>query len=687
LTEAPILAHPDFSQPFILDTDASDVAIAAVLSQKIDGNEHVIAYASRTLSKSEKKYCVTRKELLALVYHVKHFKHYLYGKQFLARTDHGSLKWLLNFKSPEGQVARWLESLASFDMKIEHRPGRLHLNADGLSRRTCKQCGLDCTIKENPSSVACARQILPDKPENESYHGEDPLVRAQQDDKDISLVKQWVREETRPDSKEISEGSYFIKSLWAQFSRLKIQDDLLVRRWDVIGTNLVTWQAIVPLTQRRLVLRYSHDIKASGHLGIKKTLSKVRQSYYWPGMQNDVRNYISGCEQCAKRKGPQQTKKAPMQVTRSGYPMERIAVDILGELPETPNGNKYILVVSDYFTKWTESYPMPNMEASTVAQLIVEQLVCRFGIPRKIHSDQGRQFESNLFREMCCLLQIEKTRTTPYHPESDGMVERFNRTLCEMLSAYVEENHRDWDKHLPYVMMAYRGTEHETTGMSPNMLMLGRESSTPLDIAYAMPSHVKSVPAKQWVWELQEILEDAHTFVREYTGRSIRRQKRYHDTRLSYEKMDRGDQVYVFFPVKRVGTSSKLTSYWKGPFLVKEKISNVLYKIDCGRAGSFQIIHVDRLKRAKGQVLNGEETNNDFVSDFQMSSSDRESADAIEPDELLEDVNHSGRTRRKPAWHQDYVFSICRSDMVKTKTTPRTPRVICAVCKDPLKTG
>ena len=221
-----------------------------------------------------------------------------------------------------------------------------------------------------------------------------------------------------------------------------------MRRWDVLGTDIILWQAIVPLSQRRTVLRYSHDIKLSGHLGIKKTLGKIRQKYYWPGLQNDVKNYINGCETCAKRKGPNQTKKAPMQVTRSGYPMERIAVDILGELPETEQGNKYILVVSDYFTKWTESYPMPNMEAVTVARLMIEQMICRFGIPRKIHSDQGRQFESQLFSEMCRLLQIEKTRTTPYHPESDGMVERFNRTLCGMLSAYVAENHRDWDIHL-----------------------------------------------------------------------------------------------------------------------------------------------------------------------------------------------------------------------------------------------
>ena len=232
------------------------------------------------------------------------------------------------------------------------------------------------------------------------------------------------------------------------------------------------------------VLKYSHDIKASGHLGIWKTLSKIRQRYYWPGLQNDVRAYIAGCEKCLSRKGPKKTKRAPMQIVRSGYPMERLAIDILGEHPSTENGNKYILVVGDYFTKWTECFPMPNMEAVTVAKILVDEVISRFGVPGKIHSDQGTQFESNLFSELCKLLQIKKTRTTPYHPQSDGMVERFNRTLTTMLNMFVKENHKDWDEQIPYVMMAYRATEHETMGLSPNMLMLGRETSTPLDLVY-----------------------------------------------------------------------------------------------------------------------------------------------------------------------------------------------------------
>lgn len=192
-------------------------------------------------------------------------------------------------------------------------------------------------------------------------------------------------------------------------------------------------------------------------------------------------------------------------------PMERIATDILGELPITEKGNRYLLVVSDYYSKWTKSFPMKNMEAETIAKLIVEQFIVRLGVPYAIHSDQGSQFESRLSTEVCKLLGIKKTRTTPYHPMSDGMVERFNKTLATMLSAYVDEHHKDWGVHLPYVMMAYRSAEHETTGFTPNSLMIGGEVATPLDIMYEMPPEVNEVPQHKLGWELKARMEEAQS--------------------------------------------------------------------------------------------------------------------------------------------------------------------------------
>ncbi|VDI05326.1 Hypothetical predicted protein [Mytilus galloprovincialis] len=200
---------------------------------------------------------------------------------------------------------------------------------------------------------------------------------------------------------------------------LELQDDLVFRHFYDNERKVVKLQAVIPLSERKQVLHFCHDAKYAGHLGMRKTLEKIRQSYYWPGLQADVRAYVAGCDKCAMRKTPTKKKRAPMAIVETSSPMERLATDILGELPETENGNRYILVVSDYYTKWTESFPMPNMEASTVVKIIVEEVIARFGVPSWIHSDQGRQYESRLFQEVCKVLDIKKTRTTPYHPQSD----------------------------------------------------------------------------------------------------------------------------------------------------------------------------------------------------------------------------------------------------------------------------
>ena len=165
-----------------------------------------------------------------------------------------------------------------------------------------------------------------------------------------------------------------------------------------------------------------------------------------------------------------------------------MAVDIVGPLPITRHGNEYIMVVGDYFTKWKEAFAIPNHTALTVADKLVSEVFCRFGCPLQLHTDQGREFESNLFAEICNLLGIDKTRTTPDRPQSDGLVERFNRTLKQMLAIYVEQEPLDWDDHLPYILLAYRSSEHKSTHCSPNLMMLGREVRVPIDVMVENPS-------------------------------------------------------------------------------------------------------------------------------------------------------------------------------------------------------
>ena len=232
----------------------------------------------------------------------------------------------------------------------------------------------------------------------------------------------------------------------------------------------------------------------SGHLGVNKTMAKAKYRYFWPGMSADIRSFLRSCDMCARRKAPAKKRVTPLQRYRVGVPMERVAIDLLGPLPKSDGGNQWVMVVGDYCTKWMEAYPLPDATASTVAPKLVNEFVCRFGVPQELYSDQGTNFESKVFSEMCRVWGITKTRTAAYNPKFDGMVERFNKTLVNMVAVLIDprKRQRDWDKCLPYTTFAYRCTLHESTGESPNMMMLSREVSIPIDLVvetYSFTSH------------------------------------------------------------------------------------------------------------------------------------------------------------------------------------------------------
>ena len=246
-----------------------------------------------------------------------------------------------------------------------------------------------------------------------------------------------------------------------------------------------------------------------------------------------------------------------------------------------------------------------------------------------------------------------------------------------MLSNFVNENHTDWDEHLPYVMMAYRSTIHETTGFSPNSLMLGREVCTPLDIMYDVPSAIKPMPRNEWVWQLQERLENAHKIVRTNTQQAMIRQKHYHDKKLNWAQFNENDEVYVYFPRTKSGQSPKFTSYWRGPFRIIKKMSDVTYMVNCGIRGSNQVIHVDRMRLKRSQLLVGEtpagvqEPRDDTIHDSGQACSDDTNVTKAKCDSDSsvtngEDSNEIGsenkeelperqfRCRRPPLWLKDY---------------------------------
>ena len=461
LSTAPVLAHPNFSRPFIIDTDASDTGIGAVLSQIDDnGMERVVAYGSRVLSKPERRYCVTRRELLAVVFFTRQFRPYLAGHHFTLRTDHGSLTWLRNFKEPEGQLARWLERLQEFDFDTVHRRGRKHTNADALSRLPCTQCG-----RENHSTapaLVAVTGILPS--ERRSL---DELRQLQLADATVGLVLQSKEADKKPAPDKVKALSPASRRLFQLWNQLVVKDGLLWRWYERSVDHERTLQLVVPLALQEEVLKDLHKGVLAGHLGMDKTLARLKERFYSPGHYNDVENWCRNCAKCAMRKTPAPKARAPLQSIKAGYPMQIVATDILGPFPESTNGNNYILVVGDYFTRWVEAYAIRNQEAVTVANKLTNEFFFRFSPAEQLHSDQGRQFESQVIAEVCKLLGIHKSCMTPYHPQSDGMVERFNRTLLNMLATTAEKHPFDWESQLRPLCLAYNTSVHPTTGYSP----------------------------------------------------------------------------------------------------------------------------------------------------------------------------------------------------------------------------
>ena len=293
------------------------------------------------------------------------------------------------------------------------------------------------------------------------------------------------------------------------------------------------------------------------------------------------------------------SKKSPLQQSPVGAPMERLAMDILSLTSETDDGNTCILVVTDYFTKWTQAIALPDHTALTVADALVVEIFLKFGTPLILHSDQGAEFQSELMKEVCRLLEIKQTRTSPYHPQSDGMVERFNRTLLDMLSKFCAENPKTWDHHLPYVLCAYRSTPHSSTGCSPNSLMLGREIALPIHLMLGNETGERPYSCHiEYVEWLKASMSENFELVRERLRKAAETQKKHYDQRAVLKTFKIGDWVLRTYPPNM--SKNKLHYRNTGPYLVTDKVGEVNYVIQKSRTSGPITVHVNDIKEYKG---------------------------------------------------------------------------------------
>ena len=439
LGQSPVLTFPDFSstaKPFVLQTDANSLGIGAVLEQ--DGR--VVAYASHVLTKAEKSYSVIQQECLAIVYALKQFRQYLLGRPFTLQTDHAPLQWLSSQKM-EGLLCRWALSLQEFDFNIEYHKGTA--NANALSR-----CHLE------PQKFDVAATLLDTREAN--------LQTAQQHDPSIAKIySKLLTSSSQPTGSAWKLQPFKrYKQIWPQLLLVK---GCVCRQYCPSPMSDVITVPIIPPSLRPQLLRQTHDASSAGYQGFDKTLRRLQQEAYWVGMARDVELYCRERVKCQQMK-QSLPSKAPLVSLPIGQPWEAIAVDVL-QVPMSYQHNKYLLVVQDYFTKWVEAIPMPDQTAVRIAQELTK-IFSALGIPRIVHSDQGQNFESTVLKQTLSAFGIHKSHTTPYHPQGDGMVERFNRSLLQLLRSYVEHE-TDWERYLPLTLFAYRTdclrTERQST--------------------------------------------------------------------------------------------------------------------------------------------------------------------------------------------------------------------------------
>ena len=521
LVSAPVLGYADFTKPFILEIDASHAGLGAVLSQDQEGQRRPIAFASRGLRRSERNmsnYSSRKLELLALKWAVTDkFREYLLGNKSTIFTDNNPLSYLRTAKL--GAVEqRWVSELAAFDFEVKYRPGTANRNADALSRQPTGDSISSVTSGIQVPDMIREPQHWPQIPTQDlvttsaiqalPMREKADLQALQEADQVIGAFKFYWQRATRPSKQELTTGPKLVRKLVQQWDKICLREGVLYRRTRPPKTGADVFQLLLPECLKGEVLKQLHD--DHGHQGVERTINLIRERCFWPNMWPEIEKYCHHCNRCLVAKANQpKVRTFPGNIMASA-PLEILAIDFT-VLEKSTDGRENVLVITDIFSKFTQAYPTLDQKAGTVARVLTEKWFYMYGIPKRIHSDQGRNFEGELLKQLCKIYGIEKSRTTPYHPEGNGQCERFNRTLHDLLRSLPPEKKRKWPQYLPQILFAYNTTEHASTSYSPYELMFGQKAKLPVDFLLATTDN-NLVPGSthDWVVEHQKRLTTAY---------------------------------------------------------------------------------------------------------------------------------------------------------------------------------
>ena len=348
---------------------------------------------------------------------------------------------------------------------------------------------------------------------------------------------------------------------------------------------------------RHEVLVVCHDDPTAGHLSSLETYEKIRTRYYWQGMLKDIEQWCRSCVDCSMKKIPRNKQNDPLLPIPVDGAFDRVAMDILGPFPVTDDGNHNIIVFSDYYTRWPEAFALKSIEASSIAQILIHEVLARHGASRTPLSDRGSNFLSSIVKEVCHLMNTCQLQTSAYHAQTDDLAESFNGTLAEGLSMYVSTHQCDWDKHIPLVLFSYRAAPNVTTHESPFYLLYGCKPHLLIDTALLLPFTSLSASVAEHHARIVQNLEEAQSKIYSNNQLAQQRMKEQYDKTSCPVRIDVGSKVWVYTPKKQKGLSKKLTHNFHGPYRIVTKLSPVHFRLRTLDNSPVSVpVHANRLK-------------------------------------------------------------------------------------------
>jgi transposase InsO family protein len=525
--------------------------------------------------------------MLALVWGLQHYRTYLFRKVTWV-TDHSALTHLIRpgREPPNQRIARWMLALQDYEIKPLHSPGKDLADADALSRMDAANSpsalhSLDVALHSLDSALSAVASIA-DVQELKAAQLADPVC---------ALVSRLVRGEVKVDDSLLNSR---VRQLYKTHKFVHDSDGVLQMMWEPsahvrsgCAPSLCTYVPISLVTQ---VISLTHDDKLTGHQGINRTYERIREAAWWPTMVEDIAAYVSACDRCQKHKIAGRLSVPVQPMGMPSAPWMQVSIDTVGPLHTTRNGNKYIICMVDYFTRYCEAQAVNEQSTHTVLQAVYKQVICRHGVPNVLISDNGSPYTSEVAKQMFNRLGIKRHYSSAYHPQSNGAVERFNRTLKETLRVWANENADDWDEMLPYALFAYNTAYHSTIKNTPFYLEHARLPRLPLDVQLGRVCTFFE-DYDSYVYQMSQRIYHTHADVqRIYEQITAQRTEAVEVRNKRLPSFSPGQLVYV----RDLTAVHKLYPKWVGPYQVVKKVSEVVYELNINN--EVKSVHLDRIK-------------------------------------------------------------------------------------------